>query len=190
MNRFEYITKAKALLSEVESINVSIVEEMKDPLGYSKRVTEPLEKMYLQAPSLLQVERCDFSFLCSIFKPTNKITAYESYSHFLKCTMSSSLEEYIKYLDVLDDFDEILKDMVDNDESDSYWYDGLDEYYFHIHIEYDGSISIMKIAGEHISKSSPQEFMMFFKTKQVTSVCDCLFYSNFKCAGISVPSSK
>ena len=102
-----------------------------------------------------------------------------------KLTMMDFFNKFIEYVQTLEDFDDIASNAVSYDNPNAFWYNADDDMYFHLRLDYDDRIALMRIYEGKIEKTSPQEFMKYARRGSLCPVSPSLFYYKFNLCGIN-----
>lgn len=183
--RTSFIKDAKELKNSIESINLTILNESTFSEENLNKVSQQLKFAYSNCYSLALVPRADLLHIYDILRLS--LADFLAFDSFLKMRMAllDFLNKYIDYITTLEEFDEILFDAFAGGESSSFWYNADEEMCFHIFKAYDDSISMMKIHNGKIEKSSPQEFMKYYRALTFQAISDTLFYYRYNLHGIT-----
>ena len=99
--------------------------------------------------------------------------------------MLDFFNKFIEYVQTLEDFDDIASNAISYENPNAFWYNADDDMYFHLRLDYDDRMALMRIYEGKIEKSSPQEFMKYMRRSSLCPVSPSLFYYKFNLCGIT-----
>lgn len=184
-DRFVYIEYAKEYKERLESLDLSLLDDSAFSEEAFKHVMDELKFAYRKCYSLALTPRMDFLHVMNLVGLGKLDFDHNLPFRNAKLTMLNFFDKFIEYVQTLEDFDDIASDAVSYDNQNAFWYNADDDMYFHLRLDYDDRMALMRIYEGKIEKSSPQEFMKYAKRGSLCPVSPSLFYYKFNLYGIT-----
>ena len=184
-DRFVYIEYAQEYKKRLESLDLSMLDDSAFSEGAFKHVADELKFAYRKCHSLALTPRMDFVYVMNLVDLSKLDFAHDIPFRNAKLIMLDFFNKFIEYVQTLEDFDDIASNAVSYDNPNAFWYNADDDMYFHLRLEYDDRMALMRICEGKIEKSSPQEFMKYARRGSLCPVSPSLFYYKFNLCGIT-----
>lgn len=184
-DRFVYIEYAKEYKERLESLDVSLSDDLTFSETTFRHVMDELKFAYRKCYSLALTPRMDFIYVMNLVDLSKLDFGHNISLRVAKLTMLDFFNKFIEYTQTLEDFDDIASDAVSYENPNAFWYNADDDMYFHLRLDYDDRMALMRIYEGKIEKSSPQEFMKYAKRGSLCPVSPSLFYYKFNLNGIT-----
>lgn len=184
-DRFVYIEYAQEYKKRLESLDLFLSDDSAISEEASKHVMDELKFAYRKCYSLALTPRMDFVYMMNLVDLSK--LEFANYMPFRKAalTMLDFLNKFIEYVQTLEDFDDIASNAISYENPNAFWYNADDDMYFHLRLDYDDRMALVRIYEGKIEKSSPQEFMKYARRGSLCPVSPSLFYYKFNLNGIS-----
>ena len=184
-DRFVYIEYAQEYKKRLESLDLSMLDDSAFSEAAFKHITDELKFAYRKCYSLALTPRMDFVYMMNLVDLSKLDFAHDIPFRNAKLTMLDFFNKFIEYVQTLEDFDDIASNAISYDNPNAFWYNADDDMYFHLRLDYDDRMALMRIYEGKIEKSSPQEFMKYVRRSSLCPVSPSLFYYKFNLNGIT-----
>lgn len=184
-DRFVYIEYAQEYKKRLESLDLSVLDDSAFSEATFKLVADELKFAYRKCYSLFLAPRIDYIYTMNLVDLSKLNSVHYIPFRNAKLTMLDFFNKFIEYVQTLEDFDDIASNAVSYENPNAFWYNADDDMYFHLRLDYDDRMSLMRIYEGKIEKSSPQEFMKYAKRGSLCPVSPSLFYYKFNLNGIT-----
>lgn len=184
-NRFIYIKDAKEYKKRLESLDLSTLDDLSFSEESFKFALDELKFAYQKCNLLALTPRIDSMYVMKLVDLSKLDFDHDTPFRSAKLTMLDFFDKFIEYVQTLEDFDDIACDAVSYENPNAFWYNADDDMYFHLRLDYDDRLALMKIYEGKIEKSSPQEFMKYVRRSSLCPVSPSLFYYKFNLYGIT-----
>lgn len=184
-DRFVYIKDAKDYKKRLESLDLSILDDLSFSEESFKFALDELKFAYQKCHLLALAPRIDSMYAIKLVDLNKLDFDHDTPFRSAKLTMLDFFNKFIEYAQTLEDFDDIASNAVSYDNPNAFWYNADDDMYFHLRLDYDDRMALMRIYEGKIDKSSPQEFMKYAKRGSLCPVSPSLFYYKFNLNGIT-----
>ena len=184
-DRFVYIEYAQEYKKRLESLDLSVLDDSAFSEATFKLVSDELKFAYRKCYSLFLAPRIDYIYTMNLVDWSKLNSVHDMPFRNAKLTMLDFFGKFIEYVQTLEDFDDIASNAVSYENPNAFWYNADDDMYFHLRLDYDDRMSLMRIYEGKIEKSSPQEFIKYAKRGSLCPVSPSLFYYKFNLNGIT-----
>ena len=184
-DRFVYIEYAQEYKKRLDSLDLSMLDDSAFSEAAFKHVTDELKFAYRKCYSLALTPRMDFVYVMNLVDLSKLDFAHDIPFRNAKLIMLDFFNKFIEYVQTLEDFDDIASNAISYENPNAFWYNADDDMYFHLRLDYDDRIALMRIYEGKIEKSSPQEFMKYVRRNSLCPVSPSLFYYKFNLCGIT-----
>lgn len=184
-DRFVYIEYAKEYKERLESLDLSLLDDSAFSEESFRHVMDELKFAYRKCYSLVLAPRIDYIYAMNLVDLSKLDSVHDMPFRNAKLTMLDFFNKFIEYAQTLEDFDDIASNAVSYENPNAFWYNSDDDMYFHLRLDYDDRMALMRIYEGKIEKSSPQEFMKYVKRGSLCPVSPSLFYYKFNLNGIT-----
>lgn len=184
-DRYVYIEYAQEYRKRLESLDLSVLDDLAFSEATFKLVMDELKFAYRKCYSLVLAPRIDYIYAMNLVDLSKLDSVHDMPFRNAKLTMLDFFNKFIEYAQTLEDFDDIASNAVSYENPNAFWYNADDDMYFHLRLDYDYRMALMRIYEGKIEKSSPQEFMKYAKRGSLCPVSPSLFYYKFNLNGIT-----
>lgn len=184
-DRFVYIEYAQEYKKRLESLDLSLLDDLAFSEATFKHIVDELKFAYRKCYSLALTPRMDFIHVMNLVDLSKIDFVHDMPFRNAKLTMLDFFNKFIEYVQTLEDFDDIASNAVSYENPNAFWYNADDDMYFHLRLDYDDRMALMRIYEGKIEKLSPQEFMKYAKRGSLCPVSPSLFYYKFNLCGIT-----
>ena len=184
-DRYDYIKYAKEYRKRLESLDLSVLDDLDFSEAAFKLVMDELKFAYRKCCSLVLAPRIDYIYAMNLVDLSKLDSVHDIPFRNAKLTLLDFFNKFIEYVQTLEDFDDIASNAVSYENPNAFWYNADDDMYFHLRLDYDDRMALMRIYEGKIKKSSPQEFMKYAKRGSLCPVSPSLFYFKFNLNGIT-----
>lgn len=184
-DRFVYIEYAQEYKKRLESLDLSFLDDLDFSEAAFKHIMDELKFAYRKCYSLVLAPRIDYICAMNLVDLSKLDSVHDMPFRNAKLTMLDFFNKFIEYAQTLEDFDDIASNAVSYENPNAFWYNADDDMYFHLRLDYDDRMALMKIYEGKIEKSSPLEFIRYAKKGSLCPVSPSLFYYKFNLNGIT-----
>ena len=184
-DRYVYIKYAQEYRKRLESLDLSVLDDLAFSEATFKLVMDELKFAYRKCYSIVLAPRIDYIYAMNLVDLSKLDSVQDMPFRNAKLTMLDFFNKFIEYAQTLEDFDDIASDAISYENPNAFWYNADDDMYFHLRLDYDNRMALMRICKGEIKKSSPQEFMKYAKRGSLCPVSPSLFYYKFNLNGIT-----